>query len=378
MENAFLKLREIVWEITGACNNGCKFCGSKDVWQEKIDTERIKKIVDEIINYKPQELDVSGGDPLLVPLEIHQYIEYMFSRSAGIKCKILANPKSIKCLGSERTTEIFKLYSHIGISINDQETMDCAKSFSTLLSNFSSKITYITNFNLSNVFLFDEIKNFVGNNLWMIQFTVYDKPNELALYENDGALAFLNKKIKEAQGARIIVADNANSFACTAGLNSCGILSDGSVVPCLSMRCWSEDISKEIQGNILQTPLETIWKEKFSEQRFSTFKCCKDHCSRKCIELKSENDSLTDYEKAIKKLKPFNPEQPIAIFYGVFPADEFGKLKPKPRYSPGIQMYAVGSSGTFIYGVPDRFDSSGCLYCNQPKEPEEHHFDGEH
>ena len=44
MQKNKLELREIIWEWTGACKNSCTYCGSKEVWNEEIDEDRIKSL----------------------------------------------------------------------------------------------------------------------------------------------------------------------------------------------------------------------------------------------------------------------------------------------------------------------------------------------
>ena len=92
-QSSHLKLKEIIWEITGKCDNKCPYCGSKEVWNEEIDEYAIRKIASRICEYPPGEINISGGDPLLVPFEIHRDIVEAF-KEKGIQCKILINPKT--------------------------------------------------------------------------------------------------------------------------------------------------------------------------------------------------------------------------------------------------------------------------------------------
>jgi organic radical activating enzyme len=51
MQNSHLKLQEIIWELTGRCENCCEYCGSKEAWSVKIDEKNIRKITDAIVKY---------------------------------------------------------------------------------------------------------------------------------------------------------------------------------------------------------------------------------------------------------------------------------------------------------------------------------------
>jgi MoaA/NifB/PqqE/SkfB family radical SAM enzyme len=350
MQNPNLELKEIIWEITSECHNGCSYCGSKSQCHQETNPYTIKKIVDEIAKYQPKEINISGGDPLIVPLEIHKYIKEQLNET---KIKILINPKSIKYTSVyDNKIDIMELYDAIGVSVNTQEELNIISEIYHIMScHFKKPPTLITNFNLSNVFMFDKINQFCMNNdnIWQIQFTVYPKNNDqLALYNNENELAceFLFEKINDAlnNNAKIVVADNMNDGNCSAGINSLGILSDGSIVPCLSMRSWT-DVNANIQGNILEQQtsfneapnLSVIWQDKFRTKRFCKFACCKDHCSNKVFNRRKSVGQ--DFIEAIKKLKPIE-DNPIICP----PLDEFPK-KPEP-YNPNIVM---------VYGIVDRW-----------------------
>lgn len=330
MQLPHLQLKEIIWEITGRCNNGCSYCGSKDQWGTEVDHEKILKIAKAIqefaLIHPGIQIDISGGDPLVVPYDIHKKIYDLLNISTRLK--ILVNPKSL--VNSRETyNEILNLYTWIGVSINTQEEIDCLELENPRIKS-RSNITYITNFNTSNVFLFDKLAKAVGNNPWVIQFTMYkDEKEAQALYYNDEAREYLEEKIRSAHNYnKIMIADNANDNPCPAGLHSLGILADGTVVPCLSMRSWLGDlqsshgfynISKE------ETTLLDLWRNGFKIQRFYGFKCCKDHCNLKKInklpqrQLISSPSILDDWKRdPITPFWPGDSRWPTITAYAVF------------------------------------------------------------
>ena len=372
--NQHLKLKEIIYEITGKCKNNCSYCGSKECWNEGIDERRILSIAKEIASYPPEEIDISGGDPLQVEFTVHERIVKIL-HDAGVRCKILFNPKSLRILSernhteeeygyAENKVEILKLYDWIGISINTKEELEIYSKMSSLSrTKIDSKLTVISNFNVSNVFLFSEIAEFVkATNIgWQIQYTMYSDDSDLAIYKNDEARKFLFESIDKAQldGVKIIVADNMNCGTCSAGKNSLGILSDGTIVPCLSMRSWIKDIKSVSQGNIAKgQSLELIWNDRFKEQRFADFKCCKDWVGNKPY-------TRTGIEKNTKATKSGYERYPekknSQILYGVWPVEEKNKpIKTSPVYvygvapfEPQVVMYAVRPSETIVYAVSE-------------------------
>jgi len=367
MQNSHLKLQEIIWEITGRCENRCEYCGSKEAWNVPIDTKKIIKIAKNIAKSPPSEIDISGGDPLLVDMETHEIITNIL-KDKKVKCKILLNPKSLVNKNVVNSNNILKLglYDWIGISINTQDELALIQH--ARFVNFLKKSTIISNFNLQNIFLYNEIEEFVKKNnlMWQIQYTMYKDPNDpLALYNNEKALAFFSSQVSNslANGLRVLIADNANCGSCGAGLNSIGILYNGDVVPCLSMRSWM-DIKDAVVGNILkedwkengyvthekyetyeENPLKYIWKNRFNKYRFESFECCKDKCKNKCVEIKIVGNKLSEdfdilkkeLNKWKKKDEPFVP--PRITLYGVCPVP--------------VQVYGVPyPEGTFVYACP--------------------------
>lgn len=359
MVNPILKLREIIFEIVGKCENRCDYCGSKDIWDEEIDEDKIKKIVDKICLYPPEQINISGGDPLLVSRETHKYIIKKL-KEQKIFCKILINPKSLfkeNILNVDKIN-ILELYDHIGISINTkEEELLVEKLFNDFYHNVNT--TIITNFNMTNIFLFDKIKEFVKkqNLIWMVQYTVYcGKSEPLAIYNNEEAFEFLRNKIKSAynENLKIMISDNMAFNECPAGTSGLGITYDGKVVPCLGMRSFYSDINYVVQGSLLEkinvdelmgdshkeNPLKYIWEHKFQGFRFCKFMCCKDQCKNKLIgeynSLKEKGDDSglgelkkyidgTDGTKTIRETVVLLPEQ-------------YKRIRKLPT---GVYMYAA-------------------------------------
>jgi MoaA/NifB/PqqE/SkfB family radical SAM enzyme len=353
-----LKLKEIIWEVTGKCNNGCTYCGSKELWKQDVNENIIKKIADSIAEYPPEEIDISGGDPLLVNIATHQYIIDKLSKT---KCKILVNPRSLSnTLNNSDQLKILNLYSHVGVSINTQEELELWKEFLNKNPHRNIKFTVITNFNLTNFFLFDEFAKSIGRDtLWQIQFTMYsskDKQQQLAIYNHPQAVKQLNDNIAKHPDLKLIFADNCNHGACFAGLSTIGILSDGEVVPCLSMRAWSNDITKYSEGNVLKTKLKEIWYSGFKANRFEEFKSCKDLCNGLTLK-KSEKPLIptgpiprSGFFEQIQKEK-FPPDLSVTL-YGV--GTDYSKPYPYPL--DAVTAYAV-STGDKIFGT-SQFSSS--------------------
>ena len=370
MQKQHLELKEIIWEVIQKCNNGCTYCGSKDGWKKEINEDHVKRVADEIRKYNPLNIDItlSGGDPLLLSLDTHKYIVERLGGQNN-KVKIIINPKSFNTTKETRTALNNKLflYDWVGVSVNTLEELALFKSFYT--DYFSSlhdtrkpiNITIITNFNLENIFIFDKIKEVANDRdlIWQIQYTIYkDKDNPLAIYNNDAAYEHLNELITSAfKDTKILLADNLNNGKCGAGSCSIGILANGDVVPCLSMRSWNDD-KDIVQGNIIETQLEYIWKNMFKNYRFCEFGCCKDWCGNKAFAEVAYAKKDKKELPTIEDLKDF-PYEPINVDplpYEIPPTYVYG-VGTKPR--PNVVLYGVGGPNiTQVYSVGMQLDWS--------------------
>lgn len=342
MQKAQNELREIIWEITDNCGENCSYCGSKDhINKTLISHEHIINIADKINTFPPKEVNISGGNPLLVPIDTHEEVIRIL-KNAGVNCKIIVNPFNIKTVEQHN---ILELYDWIGVSINTYDELQRAKS---ILSDLLFKTTIITNFNTENIFLFKFIDDFTKENklTWQIQYTMYKDKDPRAIYNNDDALAFLKDKIEKSP--QVITADNMNQGTlCFAGRHSLGILANGEVIPCLSMRAWEKDIVPI--GDLTTQSLYEIWVYGFAEMRCSSFKCCKDHCKTDQPEqdwnltTNTKNDYITwittpeKYPNDIVMLYGVQPNQ--VVVYGVQPQSWTHSKSPLTEHM------------TFVYGV---------------------------
>ena len=344
-----LKLHEIVWEITNKCNNNCSYCGSKELVNNTtpVSDTHYKKIIDKMAEYPPDILDVSGGDPLLVATEIHLYLK---DKLKGTMCNIIVNPLSLRY--KRNKLEIVNLYAQVGVSLN---TEDEIRAFEDIRDGITAPITFITNFSLLNLYLIDTLSSVIGSAPWQVQFTM-TRDSTLTVYDKEKALEKLNKELgrRAKRGWPILVADNASASEseCGAGINSLGLLHDGSIVPCLSMRSWCNNIPAQIQGNIKTDDLKTVWLTKFNECRFDDCDCCKDFCRKALIApiIPEDEDApvVTTTRSAdtpwIVQAPQYTPnvQYPVVSVYAVF----------TPPFGPASPSFTITSSSG-IFGVED-------------------------
>jgi sulfatase maturation enzyme AslB (radical SAM superfamily) len=349
MQEPLIQLKEIIWEITTNCNNGCNYCGSKDILNNDA-PNRIQTICDEIAEYVATvegtvSIDISGGDPLSCFYADHQYIIDVMPEN--VRLKILVNPLSFSKVEMSSWINILKMYYWVGISVNTIEELNALKYYWHMFKANEVNVTIISNFSRDNIWHYDDIESFViGDHpidedqlTWQIQYTMGD--NSTAIYTNSDALSMFFNKITNSfnNGRKLVIADNMNEGECSAGKYSLGILQNGDVVACLSMRSWG---TPESMGNILDTKLSTIWENNFGYFRTQSFKCCKDVCNAPyCAETKSRSmmDMLTNPRVPNPKPKPFTPLPGMTCVYGV---------TTNPLYPGNVFVYGVATDGPIL------------------------------
>lgn len=336
------ELNEVIWEICSKCNNNCSYCGSKDSFTDgKINEDIIYTIADELSCYSHHlDINISGGDPLLVSYDTHKKIKELLSPYHTLK--IIVNPKSFEtCLDYK---SILSLYDWIGISINTKEELDL---FNKYQSDFLENITIITNFNILTLWNYKQIEEMVYSKRlnWQIQYTMYPNFNELSIYDKKGPRDILFQYIKESfdKKVKLVLADNLNNGECSAGKNSIGILSNGDIVPCLSMRSWDTDLNRKgcyLFGNISQNTLKNIWIHKFAGWRCDKQTCCKDICNAPYVI--NQPIYIPTVEPIITGEKDWTR---TVMLYGTFvdPNDYYRK-----SISPNVIAYAVNTGESYM------------------------------
>ena len=275
-----MTLQEIIWELTLNCNKDCNFCGSKDILNSHHEiTDHTKLlIVDKILEYPPNEMVLSGGEPCIDP----SFIKIVKKFGTDIKLKVLTNGT----LFHDKYKSILPYINQIGLSINTNQDMEEKH----LLLN-PNNVTMITNFGthniweLKNLYTYFKVKNI---SLWQIQLTMgkYQLPAD--------GIAYLRKQLKKINDNNIVIADNLQvQHVCSAGLRSLSILSNGDITSCLSKRSWDNNL--KIEGNIITDDLKEVWESKFKDERFTdNCKCCRD-----CIDF----PNLHHWEKVQEPLQ---------------------------------------------------------------------------
>ncbi|MZP29358.1 radical SAM protein [Heliobacterium undosum] len=278
-----------VWEITMGCNMRCKHCGSacRSALPDELTTEEALRLCDDLAELGLKYVTISGGEPLTRG-DFHLIAKRL--KENGVIPHIITN-------GWLLTEELIDKVASIGIGTfaisldGTREMHDYMRmpgSFDRIMAAFdllkktnltTAAITTVNNKNIGELGKIRDILIEKGINLWQIQIGLpmgnFADFDELLLAPEqmddiiDFAYGMLDEKrirlfladcigyynVKEiAVRDRTFDAYNVQWQGCSAGKSNIGILHNGDIVGCASVRD-----RQFIEGNIRQTPLKEIW-----------------------------------------------------------------------------------------------------------------------
>jgi radical SAM protein with 4Fe4S-binding SPASM domain len=273
----------IGWELTLTCNLRCAHCGSTagQPRRDELTTAEALNLCEEFPSLLVQEVDFTGGEPLLRPdwpLIAARLI------ALGIPTNVLTNGMAVNDGMVARMKDVG--ISGIGISLDGLEsTHDYVRcrpgSFGAVLDAISSlqraslPFNVITTVNALNVAELPDILSLLrslGVEYWRLQPLIHmgrvRTHSELQI-DSETVFrigSFVREQRRNAANAHIsIICSDGLEYVdedvtadrpwrgCSAGIVSCGITSDGKVKGCLSM---PDDF---VEGDLRQRHLWDIW-----------------------------------------------------------------------------------------------------------------------
>ncbi len=258
----------LVWEITLACDLGCKHCGSRagKARDNELSTEKCLELVAQFAEAGVREITLIGGEAYL---RDDWHIIAKAISDAGMRCGITTGARN---LSQERVDLAVAAKVHtIGISIDGlQQTHDMLRgpgSFEALMQAAerisNSPIRLTTNSQINRLSmpelpaLADQIVA-MGSKAWQIAVTVplgraADRPDLVLqpydLLELFPLLVWLKRNHLDPAGVRLFPANNVGYFGpysaelrsgshfsgCGAGRTTLGVEADGSLKACPSL-----------------------------------------------------------------------------------------------------------------------------------------------
>jgi radical SAM protein with 4Fe4S-binding SPASM domain len=282
------------WEVTLACNLRCRHCASRagDPRPQELSLTEALAIADQLPALLVQEVVFTGGEPLLSPvweplarrLRKHKISVGMVTNAAALN---QANVARLKKAG----------ISGLAVSLDGlQETHDGIRGIPGFFFHVQEgirrvldagfQVTVITTVSARSIGELPEmllLLRQLGVKRWQLQpifaFGRTSDNRDLQLTARDylrlGQFVREMRPTAEREGIRLFAADGVGYFSefdsdhprwrgCSAGIATCGIMSDGRVKGCLS---WPDTM---VEGNLRD---QTLWEIWFRDGAFASTRC---------------------------------------------------------------------------------------------------------
>ncbi|MDE5910472.1 MAG: radical SAM protein [Lachnospiraceae bacterium] len=281
-----------VWEVTMGCNMRCGHCGSScaEALLDELSTEEALNLCDQIAELGLNWITISGGEPL-TRKDVPMLVERL--SSSGVAVNIITNgwllggetAQKLKESGISTVAISIDGTPEIHDSIRKEGAFEHAKNAFLAMEKLGIYTGAVTTITKQNINILNELKEELikmGVKSWQIQLGLpmgslkerpdwvleptqirdiidfaYDtaKEGRIAIYLAD-CIGYYTKK--EIEIKKIAYQTNliASWDGCNAGTRGFGILQNGDILGCTSIR------SKEfIEGNIRQHTLREIWED---------------------------------------------------------------------------------------------------------------------
>lgn len=281
-----------VWEVTMGCNMRCGHCGSSctDPLPDELTTEEAISIIDQISEIGLRWITLSGGEPL-TRKDITVLVSHLSKK--GVSVNIISNgwlideeiANKLKCAGISTVAISIDGTKDIHDSIRKKGSFDHAVSAIKNLKAEKITVGVVTTISKLNINILEELKETLismGVDSWQLQLGLpmgnfKERPDWVVEpKEVDDIIDFCYKTAKEGR-IQIFPADCIGYYSykdlkikeitfknrpypiwdgCNAGINSFGLLHNGDVLGCTSIR------DREfIEGNLREKSLKDIWHD---------------------------------------------------------------------------------------------------------------------
>lgn len=284
-----------VWEVTMGCNMRCGHCGSscENPLPDELTTEEAINLCDQIAQMGLKWITISGGEPL-TRKDITLLIQRLSQK--GVSVNIITNGWLLDGSMAEKLKESGIATVAISIDgtrdihdkIRRKEAFHHAERSFKILKELGIKTGAVTTITNQNIHILRELKEELirmGVNSWQVQLglpmgNLKERPDWLLEPERIGdiidfcygtakegrikifpadCIGYYTKKEMEIK--RIAYETNMVSMwdGCNAGIRGFGILHNGDILGCTSIRDKSY-----IEGNIRERSLRDIWEDENS------------------------------------------------------------------------------------------------------------------
>ncbi|AFG35286.1 radical SAM protein [Fervidobacterium pennivorans subsp. shakshaketiis] len=260
----------IEFEITTACNYQCIhcYCNAGPKSKNELSTERVKSVIDQLVEANTELLDIVGGEPL-VRSDIYEILSYgcekglqmMMNTNASLVTKQVARKLKEACPNLLIGVSLDGPTPEIHEKIRGRGTFDKTMNGMVNLLNEGFDVTILFVVNALNYKYIDDMLKLaesLGTHLYVDRFVPVGRGllHKDLLMPTKEQIQYVAKKLEEYNGGvQLFVEENIFGGECSAGKTHASILVDGTVVPCGHFRYSPEFY----MGNINEKPFKEIW-----------------------------------------------------------------------------------------------------------------------
>lgn len=277
------------WDCSRVCNLNCEHCGAKkEKYTKELETEEIKKVIDQISKMGSKYFEVTGGEPLLRKdlLEVFEY-----AKSKGLKTSLATNGFLIDKDNVSKISQVFDIFQisldgpekiHNEIRGNKFAFKKVIRAVELLKKSDKNPYLTISSVITSHNFPYlEEMAKIISKlnvDLWKI-ITLMPigkaKNNKKLFLSKDQFHNLLKFAQKNAKRYKIQLAENMGHlgkyetkarslpFLCPIGLLTLCIGVDGNIRGCPEQ----PDIPRFQEGNVLKEDISSIWQKGFKKYR---------------------------------------------------------------------------------------------------------------
>lgn len=299
-EQAFWVPMQIVYlSLTNRCNLRCRHCASSALGangEDPVSTEEWKRIIDQLSAVKPEQITLTGGEPL-IRKDFVELLKYTWEKCEGSKIVLSTNGLLIN---DDNVKDIVKYTSTVALSLDGYNDESCSK--------VRGKGVYQR--------VIDAVKKLQANGYSKISLSMlesaYTQGHDTEFYALCERLQVKpllrrfsptgrgeeNRKefMPKAKSEKIVSRKNVRCMLCRPGRKELDISADGSVYPCAPLA----EVKELCMGSLKEKSLEEILDPERAEYMVEYLRPWKMEVCRDC-DVNLFCHSCINYIRGIKQ-----------------------------------------------------------------------------
>jgi len=263
-----IPMQVVYLSVTNRCNLKCKHCIASAVdvnHADTLDTEEWKRIIDQVAKLRPDQITITGGEPLVRPdfTELIRYAGKIFGKD-----KVILSTNSL-LINESNIEDIISNVSAISISLDGYDERSCAAVRGRgVFQKVINSVNFIKANEYSNIFL----------SMLESAYTQEHADEFFSLCKKLGAKPILRRFSPTGRGEKYcdelmpgneqeepLQSENLTCMLCRPGRKELNISADGKVYPCAPLSVMKKLCMGDLKENSLDKILNPMKAENMVE-----------------------------------------------------------------------------------------------------------------